>query len=373
MKSPARLSFAALLLAASAAPVLFVDTPTVWGGDEKPSAEKPARTDLYGDPLPEGAIARLGTLRPRGAKGAPTSIEGHEARVTCLAYSPDGAMLASGAEDGVVWLWNPTTGKAIRKLQLDSRATGVQFSPDGKTLATTSTDSLVRLWEIGTGKKRLTLRGHEHREVTCVAFSPGGKTVASSAYDGTVRLWDCATGNALHVLGPALGERGLPVPLVCVAFALDGNLLAAGGLDRSVLFWEPATGKPMGTVQAAGSTIASLAFAPESDTLAVAVHRGGIQLFDLRSWKAYVTIKHHEDLGAGLAWLPDGRFFTSLAADRETIYFRDLNYGKVKARIGATNTSHIAVCPNGLTIATSDGDRAILIRKVPESLQRKKP
>src|SRR5262249_12522587 len=64
-----------------------------------PAAEKATRTDCYGDPLPPGALARMGTVRYR-----PGSQE------FCLALSPDGKTLVTG-EDGVVRFWELATGK----------------------------------------------------------------------------------------------------------------------------------------------------------------------------------------------------------------------------------------------------------------------
>jgi len=384
MKRAGRLALVVVLLTASDVPFQFVATSAPQCGDEKPSAEKPPRTDLYGNPLPEGAIARLGTVRGTAVKRANGSSDGHQQRITCLAYSRDGSILASGGEDGVVWLWNPTAARAIRKLEPDPNParrdehgylhiTSVQFSPDGKTLATTSTDFLVRLWDVQTGKERLMLRGHEHRHVSCVAFSPDGKTLASSAHDGTVRIWDVSTGNALHVLGPASGERDLPAPLRCVAFAADGKLLAAAGLHHVILLWDPRTGKHLGVVDAGGRTVTALAFAPESDTLAVAGGRAAVQLFDLPSWKAYLTITHEEDLGVGLAWLPDGKCFTSLGADRQTLYFRDLNSGKIRARAQADiGASCIAISPDGKTFATRSAETTVIIRSLPQNLRKER-
>ncbi len=80
--------------------------------------------DSYGDQLPHGVLARMGTVRLR--HGGPTRS---------VAFSPDGKTLASGSEDQTIRLWETATGKSLLILKgHQGFINSVIFSPDGKTL-----------------------------------------------------------------------------------------------------------------------------------------------------------------------------------------------------------------------------------------------
>ena len=101
------------------------------------------RTDWYGDALPPGAIARLGSLRLR-----------HNGAVHAVAFSTDGKILASEVVTDVVRLWDVKTGKEIRCLHGHEHCvTGVAFAPHGKTLASADRQGIVFLWDVASGKE----------------------------------------------------------------------------------------------------------------------------------------------------------------------------------------------------------------------------
>ncbi len=152
----------------------LIPTP-VPAADQPQKAEEAKKppTDLYGDPLPEGAVARLGTVRMR-----------HEGYVTSVSYSPDGQLLATTGTDETIRLWEYSTGKELRRLELRGRArpSQVAFSPDGTMLAVGG-GTQIRIWEVATGKELLA-KDHLH-PIHCVAFSPDSKTLASGGTDRT--------------------------------------------------------------------------------------------------------------------------------------------------------------------------------------------
>src|SRR5437868_3297299 len=98
-----------------------------------------------------GSTASATRLRPgRGPRRFRTSSE----RITCLAFSPDGKLLASLAQDNTVCLWNPDEGVELHRWSGPKNyvRSSVVFSPDSRTLAiATKTEEVVRLYDTATG------------------------------------------------------------------------------------------------------------------------------------------------------------------------------------------------------------------------------
>jgi uncharacterized delta-60 repeat protein len=196
-------------------------------------------------------------------------------RVRCLAFSPDGGMLAAGTKTkgrAKVLLWRTDTGQEL-PTSLDHGATvrTVAFSPDGRRLASASEDSKVRLWDTSDWK----LQGHFDgtEQVGCVAFSPDGGTLAAGNDVGVVRLWDLASGRERAML------RGHVKYVHTLAFSPDGKTLVTAGEDRTVRLWHAATGQELLVLTGHAERVNAVAFAPDGLTLASADHAGAVMLW----------------------------------------------------------------------------------------------
>jgi dipeptidyl aminopeptidase/acylaminoacyl peptidase len=180
----------------------------------------------------------------------PISPREHINGVGAVAFSPDGRVLATGAQtsqDYAVRLWDitvPARPVPVGNPMLGhtSFISGLSFSPDGHTLASSSADHTVRLWDVTDprhpGPAGEPLRSHTN-SVTSVAYSPDGHTLATGGDDHTVQLWDVTDPAHAAPLGRALSGHAGPVR--SIAFSPDGTTLVSASRDSTVRVWDPST------------------------------------------------------------------------------------------------------------------------------------
>lgn len=265
-------------------------------GEWQAAKDERPRTDRFGDPLPPGAVARCGTIRLR-----------HPQWVNSVRFTPDGKFLASAGWEGTIRLWEPATGKELRRFEGDDRGFfGIAFSPDGKILASAGNRGMIHAWDVPSRKYRFSVKGHEGSMVACVAISSDGKWLASGGGGNrsrTLVLWDLATGKEVRRLG------GNMRTVKSVAFSIDGKFLAAASdvrpthgdpADREgpgvVRLWDVTTGKLRWEKEEETGGATSVACAPDGKTVASAGYDAVIHIRDLATGNQVRKIQVPEDL-----------------------------------------------------------------------------
>jgi glucose/arabinose dehydrogenase len=178
---------------------------------------------------------------------------------------------------------SPQQGSSGDSLAVSPSATAVAFSPDGALLASAYSGGVIRLWDLATGQQHgqvLQAGSGGQAGMTAIAFSPDGGLLASAYRDGTIRLWDPATGRLVR--SPLPGGSSVSA----VAFSPDGKLLASAGTDGTIRLWNPATGQPVRSPLPAGSSVNAVAFSPDGKLLASADADGTVRVWNTAAFQA---------------------------------------------------------------------------------------
>jgi WD40 repeat protein len=281
------------------------------------------------------------------------TIRASKGRVECVAFSPDGTLLASGSNDHTVKLWDVQTGEVKRPLAGHDFIVGaVAFSPDGQTLVSGAWDDTVKLWDVNSGRLKTTIK--TSNGVFAVAVSPDGKLLATGGRsnehpENNLELWEMPTGKPRGLL------KGHTDAVFSLAFSADGSILASGSSDNTVKLWDPQTGTVKRTVtgQPSGGTVPRLAFSPHGTLLAIAGldPNDDIQLFDMASGASRLI---EGSFGYSLAFSPDGKTVAVGANGAGQIELLDVVSGTLKRKLKGPRgvVASLVFSPDGLTLAS---------------------
>lgn len=321
-------------------------------------------------------------------------LNAHSDQVNVLAFEPDGEILASGGNDGAVYIWAVNDGELIatyphpnselffaqfgedNQLTTGSRdgrvrAAAFDWQPEelfhhqaemtamsrsGDLLATGGTDGLAMVQNLA--GDLFILEAHTGA-IQAAIFSPDGSRLVTAGADGAAYLWDPLTGQQIADLS---GEGS---PIKAAIFSPDGRYVATGDSDGYLYLWDGSDGAEVDTFQWSSASITALAFNPAATRLAAGSEGGGVALWNLETGRWANTAYNHSFQINALAFSPDGSWLASGGVD-SMVRLWDGVSGQLRSTLEGHKASvnDLQFSPDGALLATASSDKTIRVWEI---------
>jgi hypothetical protein len=196
----------------------------------------------------------------------------------CVAYSPDGRILAAGHTNGLVRIWDPVTRQKSADIPGTNRPAGITFSPDSQLIAVGYRDSLVRFREVSSQHEVFTLK--TKAIPSSVRFSPNGRYFAAGSWEGaTVEVWDLTTRSNIAALPLARLNKFT----VALCFTPDSQMLIYNRGDHSIVLWDLARRAEKRSFRAHTALVEAMSLSRDGRRLFSSSTDGTLKLWDLET------------------------------------------------------------------------------------------
>jgi WD40 repeat protein len=316
----------AFLLAASIALDSSAQAPAIGQTNGSPALQQRQATtvDLYGDPLPTGAVARLGTIRFRTDRGL------HSA-----AHSADGKWLI-GISDNEICYWNADDGRLDAAIPIEKQnVQHAAISEDRRWCCTsgffvnedrTQHSYTLSVWDLEQRQQKQSIELDRETHPSCVAITSDGALIAIGNERGRVSIYETASGAEL--LSGSLMEGDM----TAIRFSPTDRRIMAIGRNASLTVWDWENGAEPVSATESISRSEGLAISPDGALVAIALD--GAEGLEVRRTADWSRVEGIGRIGSfrylrGMAFSPDSRFLAAADYYCENVSLIELLTGKV--------------------------------------------
>lgn len=263
--------------------------------------------------------------------------------VRCVAFSPDGSLLACSTFGGHVLIWQTQGWNLIsRRWASTGRVGSLEFSPDGQCLLVSTISGATQVWDVRSGHIRRSIPTH-YPSTLHATFNAEGNLIATCGSDSHLKIWSTATPNQprmYRVTDSYIRDVAVIPGTDWIACGVSRNTstIGAGDGDYAIRIVDRASGKVARLLKGHTSWTNCLDHSPNDRTLVSASLDGEIRLWDLETGQTLKTINAHEGLVTGVAFVSENHVISS-GSDAQ-IQLWDIREGQLVRQIASGDSPY---------------------------------
>ncbi len=272
--------------------------------------------------------------------------------VQSMDVSPDNKYVVQGGKDNKIRMLNTLDGKLMYVIESwlghKEWVNGTRFSPDGLSFASVSDDGLLKVWETSTGRNLLTFRGHL-AGINQLTWHPDGTKIYTTSADNTIKIWDIRAPGEMSFRASVIGPWNAPV-------SPDRKWMAPVNSDRHLALYSMSSGKPMLFLD----SLSAFAAAFSSDGQYLATGYRNLIIYNTTTGKRQITGKGHSGIIYGMDYNRKLDLFVT-AADNTIRFWNTTDTTAYKIVSNTGNPFTVKFSPDGKHIYAGCVDGKIKI------------
>ncbi|MDJ0579604.1 NB-ARC domain-containing protein [Crocosphaera sp.] len=290
-----------------------------------------------------------------------TVLTKHQDKVRWVNFHSNKDTLISASQDNQICLWdvNYLETKLIKSFSLkeneDNLLRAIAISPDGTILASGTDDGIVRLWDIEKGKFKKNFIHNHNDWIRSLAFSPNGDTIASGSEDTTICISDVKTGKHLHTL------RGNNGGVWSIDFHPELPWLLSGEMGFNVRIWNFKSGECLRVGQGHSQEVKPITYSPDGKILAVGTNQGIVYLKDSSDGKTQAEMLTNKGNILCLDYSPDNQIIIGGSDDTKLYIWDTFSNNRLMKSVAKHKNwiRTVAYSPDKKFIATGSDDKTV--------------
>lgn len=237
----------------------------------------------------------------------------HNSRVSTIAISSSGDLIASGSTDSTIQIWNRNAGEIVwHKIGHGDQVTSINFSPNNEIIITGSESGNVALWDVVNGEEMARFNAHDSR-VTGSVFLSKSNNIITASFDQTIKIWDA---QSLELKQELVGHTDW---VTDIAVSVDEHLLISGSADESIIIWDLNTHSVVHQLYGHRGIVSSVAISPDSQIMASGSFDKNLFLWDISTGTLLRRYNGHEDWIVDITFINGGHAIASSGWTDRTI------------------------------------------------------